>query len=112
MAVGVVVLRKTHSAETAEVLLIRRKNPPTNNLLCFPGGRVEWGETLAQASYREVLEETGVPICMSAAAARQVVVASGFQHPWPLTTVDGIWPGEDGKVAFHYAIVEVLRCLR
>jgi phosphatase NudJ len=30
----------------------------------IPGGRVEAGETLAEAALREVLEETGVPIAL------------------------------------------------
>lgn len=104
---GVVVLRNTESADTAEVLLIRRLNPPSNEKLCFPGGRVEWGETLAEASRREVLEETGVPICFDERVAARTVVAAGLQHPWPLTVVDGIYPGEDGALRYHYAIVEV-----
>ena len=112
VAVGVVVLRNTHSADAAEVLLIRRLNPPSNERLCFPGGRVEWGETLAQAARREVLEETGVPIRVDGAAAARTVVAAGLEHPWPLTVVDGIYPGADGAPEYHYAIVEARRFWR
>ncbi len=43
-----------------EVLLVRRINPPDAGLWGFPGGKIEPGETLAQAALRELTEETGV----------------------------------------------------
>lgn len=45
-----------------KVLLVRRAVPPANHYYTFPGGRVEYGETLAQAAAREVLEETGLVV--------------------------------------------------
>ncbi|MEZ5882333.1 MAG: NUDIX domain-containing protein [Paracoccaceae bacterium] len=42
------------------VLLVQRANPPDAGLWGFPGGKVEFGETLEQAAERELLEETGV----------------------------------------------------
>jgi ADP-ribose pyrophosphatase YjhB (NUDIX family) len=42
------------------VLLARRANPPDEGLWGFPGGRLESGESLAQAASRELREETGV----------------------------------------------------
>jgi ADP-ribose pyrophosphatase YjhB (NUDIX family) len=44
----------------ARVLLIRRGQPPGEGLWSVPGGRLEPGETLAQAVAREVREETGL----------------------------------------------------
>ncbi|MBI1406325.1 MAG: NUDIX domain-containing protein [Caulobacter sp.] len=52
--VGVVCLRGE------EVLLIKRGNPPRQGQWSLPGGRLEWGETLAQGALRELAEETGV----------------------------------------------------
>jgi 8-oxo-dGTP diphosphatase len=43
-----------------EVLLIRRGQPPRDGQWSIPGGRLEWGETLAQCALRELMEETGV----------------------------------------------------
>ncbi|MDR3375115.1 MAG: NUDIX hydrolase [Ancalomicrobiaceae bacterium] len=43
-----------------EVLLVRRANPPGVGLWAPVGGKVEWGESLAEAALREVAEETSV----------------------------------------------------
>ena len=43
-----------------EVLLIRRGKPPRLGEWSIPGGRMELGETAAQAALRELAEETGV----------------------------------------------------
>lgn len=40
-------------------LLVRRGRAPARGLYAFPGGRIEAGETLAEAVRREVIEETG-----------------------------------------------------
>lgn len=40
-------------------LLVRRGRPPALGLYAFPGGRIEAGETAAEAVRREVSEETG-----------------------------------------------------
>ncbi|QIB67664.1 NUDIX hydrolase [Kineobactrum salinum] len=53
-----------------EVLLVRRGNRPDAGIWGFPGGKVEFGESIEQASIRELLEETGVH-----GEARQVITA-------------------------------------
>jgi len=50
------------------ILLIRRGQPPSEGRWSLPGGRVEWGEPLAEAVAREVLEETGVEVWVGALA--------------------------------------------
>ena len=42
------------------LLLIQRDTEPGRGLWSLPGGRVELGETLAEACIRELLEETGI----------------------------------------------------
>lgn len=44
------------------ILLIRRGNPPAQGCWSVPGGRVEPGEEDAEATAREVLEETGLAV--------------------------------------------------
>jgi 8-oxo-dGTP diphosphatase len=50
-----------HDAE-GRLLIIRRGRPPGKDLWSLPGGRVEPGETDAQAVVRELAEETGLRV--------------------------------------------------
>jgi 8-oxo-dGTP diphosphatase len=45
-----------------KVLLGKRKGSHGEGLYCFPGGALDYGETLAQCAQREVREETGIEI--------------------------------------------------
>lgn len=78
-------------ARGGRVLLVRRANPPDQGRWGFPGGRVEAGETLAEAAQRELAEETGV-----AAAGGEV-----------LTALDSIHRGAGGRLDHHYVLVAV-----
>jgi 8-oxo-dGTP diphosphatase len=51
-----------------QVLVVRRARSPARGLYSVPGGRVEYGETLAQALTREVMEETGLTIALAGLA--------------------------------------------
>ena len=48
------------AVEDGSLLLVRRGHGPAAGTWSVPGGRVEAGETLAEAVVRELLEETGV----------------------------------------------------
>ncbi len=54
LCVGAVVVRD------GSILLIRRGTPPGEGLWSVPGGRVQRGETMAQAVVRELEEEAGL----------------------------------------------------
>ena len=85
-AVGVVCFRAP-----GEVLLIRRGRPPMQGGWSLPGGRLEWGETLAGAALRELAEETGV-----------VAQLLGL-----VDVVDGLFsPDGSGMPQTHYVLID------
>jgi len=55
--VGVAAILKNSKGE---ILMVKRKNPPAKGLWGFPGGGIEFGETIKEAAKREVKEETGL----------------------------------------------------
>jgi 8-oxo-dGTP diphosphatase len=70
------------------VLIAERLMEPAKGLFTFPGGRVELGETLAEAAIRELMEEVGV-------VAR---IAGFIEH------VETVIRLPDGEVAFHAVV--------
>lgn len=56
LAVGAIVAVDGH------LLLVTRENPPAQGRWTVPGGRVEPGESMADAVVREVAEETGLTV--------------------------------------------------
>jgi ADP-ribose pyrophosphatase len=85
VAVGAVVFKDER------VLLVRRGQPPSEDLWAIPGGSVEIGETLQEAAEREILEETGIKI-----RAKE-----------PVFTFDVIDRDRTARIRFHYVIVDV-----
>ena len=74
------------------VLLARRAHEPLKGEWSLPGGAVELGETLAEALVREVREEAGLAV----AVGPVVEVFERIQH------------AADGRIEFHYVIVDYL----
>src|SRR5439155_1106650 len=61
-----------------KVLLVRRSRSPGKGFYSFPGGRVEFGESLHTALHREVDEETGLQIEIAGLAGwREVLPGTG-----------------------------------
>jgi ADP-ribose pyrophosphatase YjhB (NUDIX family) len=74
-----------------EVLLVCRANPPDAGLWGYPGGKVDWGETIEAAALRELHEETGLRAEVGAV----------------LGQADAISRDAGGAVLFHYHLVAV-----
>jgi 8-oxo-dGTP diphosphatase len=64
-----------------KVLLVRRARSPGKGFYSFPGGRVEFGETLHTALHREIDEETALRI--------EIVGLSGWREVVPSKTGHG-----------------------
>jgi mutator protein MutT len=45
-----------------KIVLIKRENEPYLNKWCFPGGKIEEGETYNEATIREMREELGISL--------------------------------------------------
>jgi len=74
------------------ILLVKRGGEPLKGEWSLPGGVLEIGETLQQAVEREVREETGLQV-------RVLSVIGVF---------DRIIPAADGRVRFHYVLIDYL----
>ncbi|MCW2246150.1 ADP-ribose pyrophosphatase YjhB (NUDIX family) [Azospirillum fermentarium] len=85
VGVGVIVWRGDR------VLLIRRGRAPRLGQWSLPGGAQEVGETVFQAAAREVREETGLTV----------------RPTGVVTVVDAITRDGEGRVEYHYTLVEV-----
>jgi ADP-ribose pyrophosphatase YjhB (NUDIX family) len=75
-----------------EVLLVRRASEPMAGGWSLPGGAIEVGETVREACVRETLEETGIAVEALA----------------EIETVDIIHRDAEGRVQYHYLVVDVL----
>ncbi|MFN3304229.1 MAG: NUDIX domain-containing protein [Roseateles sp.] len=74
VAVGVLVQRDAQGREGAFLLTSRPEGKVYAGYWEFPGGKVEAGETVAQALARELREEIGIQI--------------GAVHPWQVLVMD------------------------
>lgn len=85
VGVGVIVWRGDR------ILLIRRGRAPRLGQWSLPGGAQDIGETVFQTAAREVREETGLTVRPTAV----------------VTVVDAITRDGEGRVEYHYTLIEV-----
>lgn len=75
-----------------QVLLVKRAHEPGKGEWSIPGGLIELGETIHDAVRREVSEECGIEIDVERV----------------LGAFDRIVRDADGRVRFHYVLIDVL----
>ena len=75
-----------------EVLLVKRNKEPNKGQWSIPGGKQNIGETATDAAKRELLEETGVKV-------EQLLLVD---------VVDTIIPDVEGKIKYHYTLVDYM----
>ena len=90
IGVGVVVFK------AGRVLLVRRAKPPRQGDWALPGGRQRLGETVREAARREVREETGLEVEVTAL----------------LGVVDSLHRDAEGRIAYHYTLIDFLAAWR
>jgi mutator protein MutT len=86
VGVGAVIVRDNR------VLLIRRGQAPLLGEWSLPGGVLECGETLREATIREVREETGL------------FIETGEL----LGVFERVIRADDGRVRYHYVLIDFL----
>jgi len=78
--------------EGDRVVLVKRAQPPIQGQWSIPGGALEVGEFVRDAAVREAREETGL------------IVGPGEL----LGVYDRVVPHADGRVQYHYVLVDFL----
>jgi 8-oxo-dGTP diphosphatase len=86
VGVGGVIVRD------GRALIVRRAHEPRKGEWSLPGGRVELGETLIEAVRREMREETGLDVAIGPM----------------LETFDRVHRAADGRIRYHFVIVDYL----
>jgi 8-oxo-dGTP diphosphatase len=86
VGIGAVIIKE------GEIALIKRGNVPSKGKWAIPGGLVELGENLEAAIIRETKEE----VCLD------------VENPQLIDVVDNIDLDEQGKVKYHYIIIDYL----
>jgi 8-oxo-dGTP diphosphatase len=84
VGVGAVVVRD------GKALIIKRAHEPRKGEWSLPGGLLELGESLQDAVRREIKEETSLDIAVGPI----------------IETFDRVHRDEDGKVRYHFVIVD------
>jgi mutator protein MutT len=95
-----------------QLLLIRRGRGPAGGRWSVPGGRVEWGETTAEAVVRELAEETGLEALCDEFLGWVERIGEGYHHlilDFRVTVISTDLPtaGDDAAEAMWVPLAQV-----
>jgi ADP-ribose pyrophosphatase YjhB (NUDIX family) len=85
VGVGAVVV------QDGKAVIVKRRHDPRKGEWSLPGGRVELGETLIEATRREIKEETGLEVEVG-----------------PIVEVFDRVHRSEGRVRYHFVIIDYL----
>jgi 8-oxo-dGTP diphosphatase len=88
-------LRKSNIIHSGHVALIRRATQPALGMWSFPGGKLKFGETIADCAIREFNEEVG-----SCCSVNNMNVPA-------FAVTDSITYKNEREISFHYAVLHV-----
>lgn len=92
-----------------KVLLVSRRFPPSAGGLILPGGGIELGESLSNALFREIDEETGLQIAIDrqlgtwSTDTNETIVTVYVVHP----TGGDLRPGSDALDAVWFSVAHL-----
>ncbi len=86
VGIGVVIVKE------GKIVLIKRGNEPAKGRWTIPGGLVELGESITKAVIREAKEETLLDV----------------DNPKLVDVVDQVELDAEGKIRYHYVIIDYL----
>lgn len=94
-----------------KILLVRRANEPNKGLWALPGGKVDVGETIAEAAIRELIEETNLQVTPKNLFFIREIIEDGFHYVLNCIRAENpeglLLAGDDAAAAMWMSIADI-----